>query len=337
LEKTEHNEVRQTDAKKNLLLLTMDNPAPIVSSSLSSTHTAGLPPYLKKGDKIAITCPAKKLPNPMTDAIALLQSWGLEVVLGETVDASYHQFAGDDELRAKDLQRFIDDDSIKAIIAARGGYGTIRMIDKVDFSRFAQNPKWLIGFSDITILHAHLFANYSAQTIHGQMPINIPDASSRSLDTLRKALFGEQLSYQLPPHASNRTGEGAGMLIGGNLSLLIAISGSASDIDYSGKILFIEDVGEYLYSIDRMLRCLDRAGKLKSLAGLIVGGFTDIKDNDIPFGQTVSDIIMDIVQGYNYPVCFDFPAGHIPDNCSLILGRQVALNVQDQQVNVQFV
>lgn len=273
----------------------------------------------------------------MTDAIALLQSWGLEVVLGETVDASYHQFAGDDELRAKDLQRFIDDDSIKAIIAARGGYGTIRMIDKVDFSRFAQNPKWLIGFSDITILHAHLFANYGAQTIHGQMPINIPDASSRSLDTLRKALFGEQLSYQLPPHASNRASEGAGILIGGNLSLLIAISGSASDMDYSGKILFIEDVGEYLYSIDRMLRCLERAGKLKNLAGLIVGGFTDIKDNDIPFGQTVPDIIMDIVQGYNYPVCFDFPAGHIPDNCSLILGRQVALNVQDQQVNVQFV
>jgi muramoyltetrapeptide carboxypeptidase len=315
----------------------MDNPAPIVSSPLSSTHPSGFPPYLKKGDKIAITCPAKKLPNPMTDAIALLQSWGLEVVLGETVNASYHQFAGDDELRAKDLQRFIDDDNIKAIIAARGGYGTIRMIDKVDFSRFAQNPKWLIGFSDITILHAHLFTNYRAQTIHGQMPINIPDASSRSLDTLRKALFGEQLSYQLPAHTSNQTGESTGILVGGNLSLLIAISGSASDMDYSGKILFIEDVGEYLYSVDRMLRCLDRAGKLKNLAGLIVGGFTDIKDNDIPFGQTVPGIIMDIVQGYNYPVCFDFPAGHIPDNCSLILGRNVALNIQEQQVNVQFV
>lgn len=273
----------------------------------------------------------------MTDAIALLQSWGLEVVLGETVDASYHQFAGDDELRAKDLQRFIDDDTIKAIIAARGGYGTIRIIDRINFSTFAQTPKWIIGFSDITVLHAHLFANYQAQTIHGQMPVNIPDASARSLDTLRKALFGEDLSYQFTSHAQNRAGEGKGVLVGGNLSLLVAISGSASDIDYTGKILFIEDVGEYLYSVDRMLRCLDRAGKLKSLAGLIVGGFTDIKDNDIPFGQTIPGIIMDIVKQYDYPVCFDFPAGHIPDNCSLILGRNVSLNVKEQQVSAQFV
>src|SRR5580704_18425759 len=165
------------------------------------------PPFLKKGDKIAITCPAKKLPKPMTDAVALLQSWGLEVVLGETVEASYHQFAGDDELRAKDMQRFIDDDSIKAIIAARGGYGTIRMIDKVDFSRFAQNPKWLVGFSDITILHTHLFTNYNAQTIHGQMPVNIPDASAHSLETLRKALFGEALHYQFNSNPLNRAGE----------------------------------------------------------------------------------------------------------------------------------
>src|SRR5258708_11577437 len=152
-------------------------------------------PFLKKGDKIAITCPAKKLPKPMDDAVALLQSWGLEVVLGETIEASWHQFAGDDELRTKDLQRFIDDDSIKAIIAARGGYGTIRIIDQVDFSRFSTNPKWLVGFSDITVIHAHLFANYQAQTIHGQMPVNIPDASALSLETLRRALFGEDFGY----------------------------------------------------------------------------------------------------------------------------------------------
>ncbi len=263
----------------------------------------------------------------MDDAIALLQSWGLEVVLGETVNASYHQFAGDDDLRARDLQRFIDDDSIKAIIAARGGYGTVRMIDKVDFSRFAQNPKWVAGFSDITVLHTHLYANYGAQTIHGQMPVNIPDASAKSLETLRKALFGEQLSYHLAPHHFNRGGEAIATLVGGNLSLLVAVSGSVSDLDYAGKILFIEDVGEYLYSIDRMLHCLDRAGKLKHLAGLIVGGFSDVKDNDIPFGQTVPEIIMDIVADYSYPVCFDFPAGHIPNNCSLILGREMYLSV----------
>ncbi len=301
-----------------------------------ATASGLTPPYLKKGDKIAITCPAKKLPNPMTDAVALLQSWGLEVVLGETINASYHQFAGDDELRAKDMQHFIDDDSIKAIIAARGGYGTIRMIDLVNFSHFAQNPKWLAGFSDITLLHAHLFSNYGVQTIHGQMPVNIPDASARSLETLRKALFGEALSYRVNPHKLNRSGEASAILIGGNLSLLIAAGGSASDLDYAGKILFLEDVGEYLYSVDRMLRSLKRAGKLEHLAGLIVGGFTDIKDNDIPFGQTVPEIIMEAVKEYHYPVCFDFPAGHIPDNCSLVLGKMVNLSVDDDYVIIEF-
>jgi muramoyltetrapeptide carboxypeptidase len=294
------------------------------------------PPYLKKGDKIAITCPAKKLPKPMDDAVNLLQSWGLEVVLGETVGLSFHQFAGDDEQRAKDMQRFIDDDSIKAIIAARGGYGTIRMIDKVDFGNFARHPKWLVGFSDITILHAHLFSNYNIQTIHGQMPVNIPDASSKSLETLRKALFGEEFRYEFASLDNNQSGEAKGVLIGGNLSLLMAVSGSVSDMDYSGKILFIEDVGEYLYAIDRMIRTLDRAGKLKKLAGLIVGSFTEIKDNDIPFGQTVNQIIMDVVAGYGYPVCFDFPAGHVPDNRSLILGRKISLSVRDSSVTVKY-
>jgi len=272
----------------------------------------------------------------MTDAIKLLQSWGLEVVLGETIDASYHQFAGDDDLRARDLQRFVDDDSIKAIIAARGGYGTVRMIDKVDFSRFAQKPKWLVGFSDITVLHTHLFANYGAQTIHGQMPVTIPDASARSLDTLRKALFGEELNYKFTSHTLNRSGQSSGILVGGNLSLLVAVSGSVSDLDYAGKILFIEDVDEYLYSIDRMMRNLKRAGKLKNLAGLIAGGFSEVKDNNIPFGQIVPQIIMDVVQEYNYPVCFDFPAGHIPDNCSLIFGKNVNLSVNGEDVVVAF-
>jgi muramoyltetrapeptide carboxypeptidase len=293
-------------------------------------------PFLKKGDKIAITCPAKKLPKPMDDAIALLQSWGLEVVLGDTVGASYHQFAGDDDLRACDLQRFINDDSVKAIIAARGGYGTIRIIDHVDFSRFSAHPKWLIGFSDITVLHAHLFANFQAQTIHGQMPVNIPDASVHSLETLKKALFGQEITYNFSSHALNRSGEATGILTGGNLSLLVAVLGSASDYDYDGKILFIEDVGEYLYSIDRMVRTLDRAGKLKNLAGLMVGGFTEVKDNDIPFGQTVPEIIMEVVKSYDYPVCFDFPAGHIPDNQSLIFGKTLNLSVNEKHVEANY-
>ena len=293
-------------------------------------------PYLKKGDKVAITCPAKKLPIPMTDAVNLLTSWGLEVVLGDTVNASYHQFAGDDAFRAADLQRFIDDDSVSAIIAARGGYGTIRMIDMVDFSRLQTNPKWIVGFSDITLLHSHIISNYKLPCIHGQMPLNIPDASAYSLETLRKALFGEELTYKIDANPQNRIGDSSGILIGGNLSLLLAISGSVSDMDYSDKILFIEDVGEYLYAADRMLRALKRAGKLKNLAGLVVGGFTDMKDNDIPFGQTLPELIMDVVADYSYPVCFDFPAGHIPNNCSLVLGKTINLSVQTNGVGISY-
>jgi muramoyltetrapeptide carboxypeptidase len=295
-----------------------------------------IPPYLKKGDKVAITCPAKKLPIAMTDAINLLQRWGLEVVLGETVTASYHQFAGDDDLRARDMQRFINDDSIKAIIAARGGYGTIRMIDKVDFSNLATNPKWIVGFSDITLLHSHIISNYNVACIHGQMPLNIPDASAYSLETLRLALFGGELAYQIAPNPLNRAGECSGVLIGGNLSLLVATNGSVSDVDYTGKILFIEDVGEYLYSADRMLRCLKRAGKLKKLAGLIVGGFTDMKDNDIPFGQSIPQIVMDVAREYNYPVCFDFPAGHVSNNCSLVLGQTATLSVKQDGASLSY-
>lgn len=273
----------------------------------------------------------------MTAAIALLESWGLEVVIGETVTASYHQFAGDDNLRARDMQRFLDDAGIKAIIAARGGYGTIRMVDKLDFSNFQKHPKWIIGFSDITVLHSHIETNFGIQTIHGQMPVNVVEGSEKSLETLRKALFGEDISYQFKSNALNREGKSEGILIGGNLSLLVAVSGSVSDMDYDDKILFIEDVGEYLYSVDRMMYNLKRAGKLKNLAGLIVGGFTEIKDNDIPFGQTIEQIVMDLVKEYNYPVCFDFPAGHISDNRALIFGREVNLSINQSDTTINYI
>jgi len=295
------------------------------------------PPYLKKGDKVAITCPAKKLPHPMTDAIALLESWGLEVVLGETVTASYHQFAGDDTLRAADLQQFINDPSIKAIFAARGGYGTIRIMDDIDFMPIKEAPKWIIGFSDITVLHAHVFSVFGLQSIHGQMPMTIPDGSAASLQTLRKALFGEDFSYTFSAEKLNRTGEAQGILVGGNLTLLVAVSGSVSDFDYDGKILFLEDVGEYLYSIDRMMRTLKRAGKLKNLAGLMVGAFTELKDNDIPFGQTAEEIIFEVVKEYDYPVCFGFPAGHIPNNQALIFGKTLNLTVQKQHTTAKYI
>ncbi|WP_462266910.1 S66 peptidase family protein [Mucilaginibacter sp.] len=294
------------------------------------------PPYLQKGHKVAITCPAKRLPKPMDDAVALLQSWELEVVLGDTIEASWHQFAGDDALRAADMQRFVNDDSIKAIFAARGGYGTIRMVDRVNFNALQSHPKWFIGFSDITVLHAHLHANYNLQTLHGQMPVNITEGSAASLETLRQALFGEAVSYQFAPHPLNRTGHAEGPVVGGNLMMLISMLGSVSDYSYDGKILFIEDVGEYLYAIDRMLYILKRAGKLAKLAGLMVGAFTDLKDNDIPFGQTVPEMVMNVVQEYNYPVCFDFPAGHIPDNQTLIFGRQLQLEVAADAIKVHY-
>ncbi|KHJ37022.1 putative murein peptide carboxypeptidase [Pedobacter glucosidilyticus] len=283
-------------------------------------------PFLKAGDKIAITCPAKSLIKPMDDAIKLLSSWGLDVILGDTIHAQFHQFAGTDELRAQDFQRFIDDQDIKAIIAARGGYGSVRIIDQIDFSPLLSHPKWIVGFSDITVFHMQL-QKLGIQSIHGQMPATIPDSTALGLESLRKALFGEALQYEFPSHPLHIPGTCTGDLIGGNLSILISLLGSASDIDYRDKILFIEDVGEYLYAIDRMIRALDRAGKLSQLKGLLVGGFTDLKDNDIPFGFSVEEIIHAVVKKYDYPVAFNFPAGHIKDNCALRLGEEVRVEI----------
>jgi muramoyltetrapeptide carboxypeptidase len=293
------------------------------------------PPFLKKGDKIAITCPAKSLKTPMTAAIKLLELWGLEVVLGETVDAVFHQFSGTDELRAKDMQNFINDDAIKAIIAARGGYGCIRIVDDIDWTPLLKNPKWIIGFSDVTVFHLQL-QSMGIQSLHAQMPSTIPDSTANGLDSLRKALFGEDLVYDIPTHLKNIYGTAKGELIGGNLSLLTACLNSISDFNYSGKILFIEEVGEYHYTIDRMIRTLDRAGKFKNLAGLILGGFTAIKEDEPYFGYDAHEIIEEIVKKYDLPVCYDFPAGHIKDNCAMIFGREIELNVKSEMVNLSY-
>lgn len=294
------------------------------------------PPYLKKGDKIAITCPAKSLRAPMTDAIALLESWGLEVVLGETVNASHFQFSGTDELRAADMQRLIDDKEIKAIIAARGGYGCLRIVDEIDWTPLIKAPKWIIGFSDITVFHLQL-QSMALQSLHAQMPATISDSSKEGLESLRRALFGESIEYVFSGAVGNRTGVCRGELIGGNLTLLTACISSKNDIDYSDKVLFIEDVGEYAYAVDRMIRTLDRAGKFENLKGLIVGGFTSIKQDDPPFGYSVEEIISLVVSKYNFPVCFNFPAGHLPDNRALILGREVKLEVSSESAKLSFV
>ena len=294
------------------------------------------PPYLKKGDKIAIVCPAKKLPKSIDVGIEILQSWGLEVVIGKTVTGSYHQFAGTDQERAEDLQQFLDDKSIKAIIAGRGGYGTIRIIDKLDFTAFNKNPKWLIGFSDITILLSHSLAALQTQSIHGQMPYTFDESTPEALESLRKILFGEQVEYTYKSEFTNRIGNAEGILIGGNLSLLIAVEGSKSEMDYTDKILFLEDVGEHEYSIDRMMRLLKRAGKLANLKGLIIGAFNEIDEEKIPFGQTPEEIIWDLVNEYDYPVCFNFPTGHIEDNRAMVLGKSVNLSVEKNKVDFKY-
>lgn len=284
------------------------------------------PEFLKKGDKIGIIACARKISKEeLQPAIDILQNWGLEVVLGKNIFNADHQFSGTDEERAADLQSMLDDTSIKAVISARGGYGTVRIIDKLDFSTFKKHPKWIIGYSDITVLHSHIH-NMGIQTLHATMPINFK-VNEEATETLRKALFGEEIHYSFEPHALNKNGKAEGILVGGNLSLLYALCGSNSDIETNGKILFIEDLDEYLYHIDRMMMNLKRSGKLSGLAGLIVGGMSDMKDNAVPFGKTAEAIILDAVKEYNYPVCFHFPCGHIDRNLAIVLGRKVELEV----------
>jgi len=296
-----------------------------------------IPKFLKQGDTVAIICPASFLRGDLAVGVAILESWGLQVRLGETVKASYHQFAGDDRLRAKDLQWALDDPTIQAVFAARGGYGTVRIIDEVDFSNFQRNPKWIIGFSDITVLHAHINRQYGIPTIHGQMPKSFEEGSPESLETLRQSLFGENVSYSYRQRVfPNVVGTCSGILVGGNLAILQSILASCSDLDYNGKILFIEDVGESYYTVDRMLWALKRAGKLQNLAGLIVGSFSSMKDANPSFGQSVHEIVWAHVKDYAYPVAFEFPAGHLPDNRALIFGKTVNLATSKNQVQLQY-
>lgn len=297
-----------------------------------------IPEFLKAGDKVAIVCPASFIRGNIDVAVKILESWGLEVLLGKTVTAAYHQFAGDDRERAEDLQWALDDESIKAVFAARGGYGCVRIIDQLDFSLFEKQPKWLVGFSDITVLHSHIQRQYGIPTIHGQMPKSFEAGTEASLDTLKAALFGHIVDHQyIQEAAPSRIGEGEGVLIGGNLAILLSVLASESDVNYDGKILFIEDVGESFYSVDRMLWALKRAGKFRKLKGLIVGGFTAMKDGDPSFGQTVVEMVMDKVSDDHFPVAFDYPAGHIDDNHALILGKKVKLKITQNKVSLTYI
>lgn len=296
------------------------------------------PPFLKNGDKIAIICPASKVSADLTPAYKMLESWGLEPVIYPSVKAHSHQFAGSDELRIRDFQDALDNPEIKAIIAARGGYGCVRILDQVNYDKFSKNPKWIIGFSDLTAIHSHIQSNFQIPTIHGQMVKSMLNASQESLQTLKNALFGQNVdisyTHESYPH---RPGSTSGILIGGNLAILHSMLSSCSDINFEDKILFIEDVGESHYNIDRMLWSLKRAGKFKGLKGLIIGGFTDFRDTEAVFGQRFEDIIMDKVCEFDYPVAFGFPAGHIRDNRALILGKTIQLNIKEQQVSLSYI
>lgn len=297
------------------------------------------PPYLKQDDSIGIVATARKISKEeLEPAIKKFNDWGLKVVLGKNIYETCNQYAGTDEQRTSDLQQMLDDDTIKAIVIARGGYGTVRIIDRIDFLSFVKHPKWIIGYSDVSVLHSHIHQHFGIETLHSSMPLNFPPdgKDNNALTSLEKALFGEKIEYQFESNKLNKIGKSKGLLIGGNLSLLYALAGTPSDISTSGKILFIEDLDEYLYHIDRMMQQLKRSGKLKDLAGLVVGGMTEMKDNTIPFGKTAEEIISEAVAEYNYPFCFNFPAGHIDDNRALIMGRKVLLDVSMNKASLSF-
>ena len=249
-------------------------------------------------------------------------------MLGDAIFNKSSVYAGNDKERLADFQGAMDNPKVKAILCARGGYGTVRIIDKLDFTNFIKAPKWVVGFSDITVLHAHLIAQYGIPSVHAVMPNSYGNnPHTVSLISLQKALFTDSYHYHFETHPASRRGEGRGVLIGGNLSILYNLIGTNSDFDGKDKILFIEDIGEYYYHLDRMMQAFKRAGKLKDLRGLLVGGFTEMKEGSLPFEKSVEEIILDSVGEYNYPVCFGFSAGHLKNNLAIGLGKQTQLSV----------
>jgi muramoyltetrapeptide carboxypeptidase len=293
------------------------------------------PPFLKKGDTVAIVATARKnIDDNLQFATDLLKSWGLNVKVGSTIGLDLNQLAGTDAQRAEDFQDQMDNQNIKAIWCVRGGYGTVRMIDLLDFTKFKQHPKWVIGFSDVTVLHNHL-NTMGFKSIHAIMPVS-SKATEEAKESLRISMFGEKLSYIIDTHSMNRLGKASGELVGGNLSILYSLLGSKSAINCDDKILFMEDLDEYLYHIDRMMINLQRNGCLESIKGIVVGAMTKMKDNDIPWGKDALQIIEDVTKKYNIPVMYNFPAGHIQDNRALIMGNKVSIEIDSVCSKVSF-
>lgn len=300
--------------------------------SLAMQNSSNIPPSLQPGAIIGITCPAGYVPEERVSyAVTVLESWGYKVVLGKTVGNEFHYFSGDDDTRLQDLQQMLDNPAIDAILMGRGGYGVSRIIDRLDFSAFVRKPKWICGFSDITVLHSHIQSRFGIPTLHSVMcGAFTPDSeNSKHILSFKNALEGRDLSYHFSYSGYNRCGFAEGEVVGGNLAMLAHLTGSVSEMDTEGKILFIEDVGEHLYNIDRMLYNLKRAGKLDNLKALLVGGFTDLQDTERPFGQTVGQIIADKVKEYDFPVAFNFPCGHQEINFTLTLGALHHLDIKE--------
>ncbi len=289
---------------------------------------------LNIGDKIGIISTARKISlEELKPSIKLLEEWGLKVVFGKNLFKEDNQFSGTVTQRSSDLQSMIDDDSIKAILCARGGYGTVQIIDKVDFSHLIKNPKWIIGYSDVTVLHSHLH-QLGITSLHATMPINFEKNTPKALESLKSALFGLGNLTEINHHHFNRFGKVEGEIVGGNLSILYSLLGSGSDINTDGKILFIEDLDEYLYHVDRMMMNLKRNGKLNNLKALIIGGMSDMNDNTIPFGKTAEEIILEYIKEFDFPVCFNFPAGHLDDNRCVRFGVKSVLEVNKNGVSL---
>lgn len=293
-------------------------------------------PFLKRGDRVALAAPARAVsPEEMAPAIAMLESWGLQVVVPKGLYQREGQLAGSDAHRAALLQGLLDDPEIRAIFCCRGGYGTVRIIDRLAFTRFARQPKWIVGYSDVTVLHSHIHSQLGIPTLHATMPINMQGEETPATRTMHDFLFGtkcDSVDYEWEPSALNRTGTASAPVVGGNLSILYSLCGSCSQIDTRGKILLIEDLDEYLYHIDRMMLNLKRCGMLDGLAGLLVGGLTDMHDNTVPFGRTAMQIVADAVAEYSYPVVFNAPFGHLGDNnLALPLGIKCTLEASNSE------
>jgi len=292
------------------------------------------PPYLKKGDWIGITCPAGFLERSKAQkCIDTLQKWGYQVLVGNTLNSrSRNYFSATDEERTEELQAMLDAPEIKAILCGRGGYGISRIIDQLDFSKFKKNPKWIIGFSDITLLHCHVHSKYKISSMHAPMTAAFNEGENKYIQSIKDVLSGKSTRYSIKTNKYNRPGSANGQLIGGNLALITHAIGTGSELNTKNKILFIEDIGEHLYQIDRMLMQLKRSGSLKKLAGLIVGHFSDMKDTPRPFGKSIVEMITEHVSEYNYPVCFGFPAGHEKENLALKIGSTYTLKVEKNKV-----